>query len=523
MSRGIEASPPALVVVEAHGKCDLIRRVLRRIGIHAVVMATLGHVGTNPRALRPVCLDEDLKETSYAINPDREQLLSSIESAAQNADRIYIATDDDQEGDVIAADVAARLGLYSDKLFRVRLRAVTEVELDRAFRSELSSDFKLAANNGICRRIVDRAIGAAYTQFGTSSGISVGRVQGSLLCAASEDPVPRGEMLLDARLGDGVYRAQRFLHGDQDPDQELSRIQGQLDRGEAQVVGREEVDRPGGTLWGFEQVVGESAARLNLSLQDAERGFQQAYERGMVSYPRVRANGVTQEGLEVLRELARSSRSLFDQRLLPRRPDISGRMPHETPRPLDDQLNLGRSLALCDTPEAIAVLISRNLIECGQLVHVSRAKVRLNDGDEFVLEREGPRPRLGWDLPSCKPGWHPYGPSQAILRYMARRELGRPSTVVGHVQRFLSRGLVDPDSMALTRKGERWRAHMSACGIEANTSRWIESELDREIKDPFRVAREILGASGHLPAVLEVIRLDASRGGAELSGESLEV
>lgn len=134
-----------LVIVEAAGKVDTLRASLKSIGFSADVIATVGHVADNPRSLNPICLDTDLRETAYAFREDRLALLGKIQRAAFNADRIYIATDDDHEGDVIAQDMARYLSDYSDRLYRVRLRAITESELKESFGGSLSRDFDTPA------------------------------------------------------------------------------------------------------------------------------------------------------------------------------------------------------------------------------------------------------------------------------------------------------------------------------------------------------------------------------------------
>ena len=91
-----------LVIVEAAGKVDILKRELKGIGLFADVVATVGHIADNPKSLSPIALNEDLHELAYEFREDRSHLLEKLRRAAAGADRIFVATDDDQEGDVIA-------------------------------------------------------------------------------------------------------------------------------------------------------------------------------------------------------------------------------------------------------------------------------------------------------------------------------------------------------------------------------------------------------------------------------------
>lgn len=496
-----------LVVVEASGKIDHLQQMLKAIGRPARVMATLGHVGTNPASLRPIALDSDLRETHYQINPDKRNLVDAIRQAAYASDKVYLAMDDDQEGDVIAYDLAGELSDFSEKLERVRLRAITESELERAFANATAQDFKAPAHSGTCRRIVDRAVGATFSVFDEKAPISTGRVQSSLLAQLAESRPVIGNFVLEARIASGdklqasvpVYSLRAI--------ESLEAIQKALDQGKGAVLSASDVDIDIGKPWGYEEVVLESSIRLKIGIEEAAKGFQDAYERGKVSYPRTRANGFTEEAIETARRLAKHNRAAFNSDILPRRGGLGGTLPHETPRALDDELQLGRSLAVLDTPDAIAVLVARNMIECGQRSKGRRVDVEV-DGLRLSFQSL-PAPQMrSWKVPEKPLGLAQYTAEQALLRFLTEKELGRPSTVVAHVKKFLRRDLVQgsgPEPFKLTGKGMRWLAHAQDAGLGADTSRRMELRFAEPMDDPSRMARAILQEHGLLGRVQEAI------------------
>lgn len=498
-----------LVIVEASGKVDHLQQMLRAIGLPAKVMATLGHIGCNPKELRPISLDADLRETAYRLNPDKERLLDNIRQAAFQADKVYLATDDDQEGDVIAFDLAHALSGFEDKLQRVRLRAISEVELQRAFAAAQPLDPQ-AAYHGICRRIVDRAIGATFSRFDEKAPIFTGRVQSSLLAQLDKAKPVIGTYVLEANIASGAkLRAVVPLYSMHDAKR-LADIQRALDAGEGKVISVREADVALSTPWGYEQVVFESSMRLRIGIEEAAQAFQDAYERGKVSYPRTRANGSTAEGVDTINSLARHNRSVFDGSVLALREEtVAGAFPHETPRPLDDEMQLGRSLAILDSPDAVAVLIARNMIECAQMVKVRQFQIAVADR-QLSFETVPTPPMRSWKGggKEKEPGAHPWTLEQSLLSFMAEYDLGRPSTVVPHVKKFLRRGLivgVGEEPFRLSTKGEQWLQHALQVGFSPDTSRRMEERFASPVSDPSRVAREVLETHGFFDRVRDAI------------------
>ncbi|KVV07452.1 hypothetical protein WK77_16840 [Burkholderia ubonensis] len=481
----------------------MLRSSLKSIGLLVDVIATVGHVADNPRSLNPICLDTNLRETAYTYREDRLALLDKIQRAAFNADRIYIATDDDHEGDVIAHDVARYLSDYSDRLYRVRLRAITESELKESFGGALSRDFEVPAWHGLCRRIVDRAIGGAFTQVDGPATIPVGRVQSSLLASLKAEPPVIGQYHVPLKLSDGaVYWASIPISTNDDLDRAME-IERLAATAKVKLLDAVEVDVSSSRPWGYEDVVSEAAVRLRIGIGDAAEVFQEAYERGLVSYPRVRAGAFTKDAVEVAAAIAAHNGCAFDAARLPLRDAADdARRAHECPRPMQDDLLLGRPMSVLDNPEALAVLVARNLVECGQLV--KRRRVRAV-ADERILtfECDLTRVKRPWKHVERKAGFAPMSRSVALLRYMANAELGKPSTVVAHASRFLQRGLLEERGIGfqLNQRGERWLAHAASCGFRADTASRMERAFESPMSDPYERVREVLRQHGLLDQI----------------------
>ncbi|WP_199028511.1 DNA topoisomerase [Ralstonia sp. ASV6] len=496
-----------LVIVEASGKAESIRAKLRAIGLSAEVIPTVGHVADNPKRLRPIALDEALRETSYEYRPERAALIEKIQRAAFRADRIFIAADDDQEGDAIAYDVSRFLTPYADRLYRVRLRAITEGELKESFSGELSQEFEAPARNAMCRRIVDRAIGATFTKSGDYNAVPVGRVQSALLCHIDSQAPTVGHFHAAVRLSDGqTYLAQLPVNS-KDSLAQAEAVAKALADGRAQVVGSAEAQVAVSRPWSYEDVVGEAALRLRLGIDEAAQAFQEAYERGRVSYPRIRAAAFTPDAVEVAARIAANNRCGFDPSILPLR---SGggedSQAHEAPGPVDEELLLGRPLSVLDLPDAVAVLVARNVIECGQKARVRKVDIVV-EGTPLSVSRVIEQPRACWKRPLPERGYVAMPREVALLRYVAEAGLGRPSTVVSHVQKFLQRGLLeDGIGISLNERGKRWLDYAKSVGFSVESSTRIEAAMAGPIDDAHARARDILKEHGMLSAVQGVVR-----------------
>lgn len=496
-----------LVIVEASGKVEILRKRLKAIGISAEVMATMGHVADNPQSLSPILLSETLNEMAYTYKAEKQGLLEKISRAALHSDLIYLAMDDDDEGDVIAYDVAKYLSGQESKMFRVRLRAISEDELKTAFLGDHSQDFKLSANNGICRRIVDRAIGATFTKFAEINTISIGRVQSSLLACIDDELPQMGEYVIQLVLDDSKnYIAVLPVYNQFDIDK-YDVLSHSLDAGLFNILSTELIEVAASTPWGFEEIVVEVSIKLHVTVTQAAEVLQDAYIKGRVSYPRVRANGFTKDAVEVALSISKQNRCGFNAASLAGRQVDGGDAPHESPRPLDRYMMLGRPMNVLDMGEAVAVLVARNTVECGQLVKHRKIQVQVNDM-QIEMTHIDYSPVKNWKNTPKSIGFKRFEKDCALLMYMAKKNLGRPSTIIAHVDKFLKRGVLkdDGESLGLNKEGVRWLTQARSIGFSEKTSNQMERAFSVEITDPARVAREILEQHGMLQPVLQITR-----------------
>ncbi len=168
-----------LVIVESPAKAKTIERYL---GPGYTVLASYGHVRDLPenpgKGQLGVDVDGDFAP-EYEIPVDRRRQVSAIEKAGRGADRIFLATDLDREGEAIAWHVAEAAHLPPDRTSRVTFSEITEPAIRAAFAAPRAINGNLVDAQQT-RRIVDRLVGYTLSPLisrKVRSGLSAGRVQ----------------------------------------------------------------------------------------------------------------------------------------------------------------------------------------------------------------------------------------------------------------------------------------------------------------------------------------------------------
>ncbi|MBI2767867.1 MAG: type I DNA topoisomerase [Chloroflexi bacterium] len=170
-----------LVIVESPAKARTVENIL---GSEYRVIASVGHVRDLPNYGYGVEDFESFKP-KYVIVKDKKRgvdkggVIGEIADAARNADRVYLSTDPDREGEAISWHIREAAGIPESKTSRVVFHEITKPAIEEAFRNpgELNMDLVDAQQT---RRVLDRLIGFPLTWFvqgKVSKAASAGRVQ----------------------------------------------------------------------------------------------------------------------------------------------------------------------------------------------------------------------------------------------------------------------------------------------------------------------------------------------------------
>ena len=164
-----------LVIVESPSKASTIKGYL---GSNYKVVASKGHVRDLPKSSLGVDIENNF-DAHYINIRGKGDLIKEIKKEAKNANKIFLATDPDREGEAISWHLAVALGIPVEKTMRVTFNEITKTAVKAAIKSPRQIDMNLV-NAQQARRILDRIVGYKLSPFlwkNVRSGLSAGRVQ----------------------------------------------------------------------------------------------------------------------------------------------------------------------------------------------------------------------------------------------------------------------------------------------------------------------------------------------------------
>ena len=166
--------PKNLVIVESPAKAKTIARFL---GKDFTVKSSYGHIRDLPKKDLAVDVAHDYKP-SYQISDDKQKVVKELKTAAKGA-TVWLASDEDREGEAIAWHVAVALNLKPDKTHRIVFHEITDTAIAAAVKNPRTIDMKLVEAQQ-ARRILDRLVGYELSPVlwkKIRAGLSAGRVQ----------------------------------------------------------------------------------------------------------------------------------------------------------------------------------------------------------------------------------------------------------------------------------------------------------------------------------------------------------
>ena len=176
-----------LVIVESPAKAKTINKFL---GKDYVVESCFGHIKDLPKNKLGVDIDNSFKPT-YVVIPGKKKIISKLRKLSAEADRVFLATDMDREGEAISWHLSQELDNNKEKL-RVVFNQITPGALQEAIANPGQIDMnKVDAQQG--RRVLDRLVGYKLSPLlwdKVKRGLSAGRVQSvavRLLCEREEE------------------------------------------------------------------------------------------------------------------------------------------------------------------------------------------------------------------------------------------------------------------------------------------------------------------------------------------------
>ncbi len=164
-----------LVIVESPAKVKTIKKFL---GAQYEVVASNGHVRDFPKSQFGIDVDHDY-EPKYITIRGKGDILAKLRKEAKKADKVYLATDPDREGEAISWHLSKALGLEGKKMYRITFNEITKSAVKESIKHAREIDMDLVDAQQ-ARRMVDRMVGYRISPIlwaKVKRGLSAGRVQ----------------------------------------------------------------------------------------------------------------------------------------------------------------------------------------------------------------------------------------------------------------------------------------------------------------------------------------------------------
>ena len=314
-----------LVIVESPAKVKTIKKFL---GAKYEVMASNGHVRDFPKSQFGIDVDHDY-EPKYITIRGKGDILAGLRKEAKKADKVYLATDPDREGEAISWHLSKALGLDSKKMYRITFNEITKTAVRESIKNAREIDMDLVDAQQ-ARRMVDRMVGYRISPIlwaKVKRGLSAGRVQSVALriIADREEEinafVPEEYWSLDAQFqvkGERKTLAAKFygtteekmdIHSRQEMDQVLAAVKDAA----FQVTDVKKGERTKKAPLPFttSTLQQEASKVLNFSTSKTMRLAQQLYEGidiegqgtvGIITYLRTDSTRVSEEASRMATE-----------------------------------------------------------------------------------------------------------------------------------------------------------------------------------------------------------------------------
>lgn len=284
--------PKYLVIVESPAKAKTIKKFLGR---NYEVIASNGHVRDLPKSTLGIDIENDF-EPKYITIRGKGEVLAALRKAVKKADKVYLATDPDREGEAISWHLYYALKLENKNYSRITFNEITKTAVKDSIKHARDIDMNLVDAQQ-ARRVLDRIVGYQISPIlwaKIKRGLSAGRVQSvalRLICDREEEInlfIPQEywslEALLDVKGSKKPLEAKLIgnkeqkieIHSEEEMNEVLSYLKGK----EFTVEGVKVTERLKKSPLPFttSTLQQDASSKLNFAPQKTMRIAQQLYE-----------------------------------------------------------------------------------------------------------------------------------------------------------------------------------------------------------------------------------------------------
>ncbi|KNB61919.1 type I DNA topoisomerase [Chryseobacterium sp. Hurlbut01] len=293
-----------LVIVESPAKAKTIQKYL---GKDFEVKSSFGHIRDLPK--KGMGIDLATFSPDYEVSADKKKLVTELKSAVKKAEMVWLASDEDREGEAIAWHLADELKLKPENRKRIVFHEITKNAILKAIENPRDIDQNLV-NAQQARRVLDRIVGFEMSPVlwkKVKPGLSAGRVQSVAVRLVVEREkeirqfTPKASFKLDGIfLNKSEQEIAAKLKKDFEKEEEAEKFLELARTAEFKVLNVE--TKPGtrsaSAPFTTSTLQQEASSRLGYNVTNTMRLAQRLYEEGFITYMRTDSVNLSQEAIE---------------------------------------------------------------------------------------------------------------------------------------------------------------------------------------------------------------------------------
>lgn len=292
-----------LVIVESPAKAKTIQKYL---GKDYEVKSSFGHIRDLPK--KGMGIDLSNFTPDYEVSADKKKLVTDLKAAVKKSEMVWLASDEDREGEAIAWHLAEELKLKPENRKRIVFHEITKNAILKAIENPRDIDQNLV-NAQQARRVLDRIVGFEMSPVlwkKVKTGLSAGRVQSVAVRLIVErekeirEFVPKPSFKVEGGfLNDGKQEIAAKLKKDFEKESDAENFLQQAQSTEFKVLNVE--TRPGtrtaSAPFTTSTLQQEASSRLGYNVTTTMRLAQRLYEEGFITYMRTDSVNLSQEAI----------------------------------------------------------------------------------------------------------------------------------------------------------------------------------------------------------------------------------
>ena len=485
-----------LVIVESPSKATTIKKYL---GKDYEVIASQGHIIDLPASKLGVDVDNDFK-ADYITMKGKAKIIKQITDLAKKADKVYLATDPDREGEAIAWHIGNTLKIDKNEDCRIEFNEITKDAIKNAIKTPRKIDEALV-NAQQARRILDRIVGYKISPVlwkKVKKGLSAGRVQSVAMRIIMDKEreirnfVSEEYWLLEASLKKNKDKILAKFYGDKNGKIELKskeqvdEILSKIDKKDYKVIDIKKSEKkrnpaPPFTTSSLQQ---DASRKFGFSVKKTMMVAQKLYEAGYITYMRTDSTRISDDARKMAKGYIESKygANYYENRYYKTKKDAQDA--HEAIRPSDiSKLEEVYSTCTKDEQKIYSLIVNRFLasqmataiydttkitIDVNDYIFVTNGSVIKFDGfmalytestdDETSEEKEDILPDLNiGDIlkqdklsPFQKFTEPPARYTEAsLVKTLEEKGIGRPSTYAPTISTLLDRTYIEKEKKNL--------------------------------------------------------------------------